>query len=126
MKRGPDQRLSESDEDCLSYRWQARLGWRPCDPFFPFGLFEAAGLEEGEGDHGHQAMSVQANPRSPFEMVEAETGFQFPVVVLDAPPDLPEPDQLGDRRGLGEGGEPVVGGLGGVVGPFDEEPAFGQ
>ena len=37
-------------------------GGGPVTLFFPSRCFEAAGLEEGEGDHRHQAMSVQACP----------------------------------------------------------------
>jgi ATP-dependent DNA helicase RecG len=68
--------LSGADEEFLTVR--APRGWRPCeevenglpygghallwrrspDSFFPSRCFEAAGLEEGIGDHGHQGVSV--------------------------------------------------------------------
>jgi hypothetical protein len=37
---------------------------------------EAAGLEEEEGDHGHQGVAMEALPGSPFEVIEAELLFQ--------------------------------------------------
>ena len=40
--------------------------------FFPSRGLEAAGLEEGIGDHGHQGVSVQPEPGSAFEVVEAK------------------------------------------------------
>ena len=54
-------RSCEEVEDGLPDGRHARLWWRPRDSFFPSRCFEAAGLEEGEGDHRHQAMSVQAS-----------------------------------------------------------------
>ena len=47
-------------------------GGGPPTSFFPSRCFEAAGLEEGVGDHRHQRVSVQTGPRSTFEVVEAE------------------------------------------------------
>lgn len=40
--------------------------------FFPPRCFEAAGLQEGVGDHRHQGVSVQARPGPALEMVEPE------------------------------------------------------
>ena len=37
-------------------------GGGPPTLFFPSRCFDAAGLEESEGDHRHQAMSVQPGP----------------------------------------------------------------
>jgi hypothetical protein len=57
---------------------------------------------------------------------------QFAVVVLDPPADLGQSDQLGQRRVLGQGREPVVGGLGGLGRPVGQQPhrrqraVFGQ
>lgn len=42
-------------------------------------------------------MAVPAGERSAFEMVEAERRLQLPVVVLDAPPQLRQPDQVPAR-----------------------------
>jgi hypothetical protein len=51
--------LRECEECC----WRmARMWWRSCDSFPPFRRFEGLGLEEGEGDHRHQAMPVQPCP----------------------------------------------------------------
>src|ERR1700690_758637 len=40
--------------------------------FFPSRCFEAAGLEEGIGDHGHQGVSGESGPGSTFEVIEAK------------------------------------------------------
>ena len=40
--------------------------------FFPSRCFEAAGLEEGIGDHRHERVAVQAMPGSAFEVVKAK------------------------------------------------------
>ena len=37
-------------------------GGGPAVLFFPLGLLEALGLQEGQGDHGHQRVSVQPLP----------------------------------------------------------------
>src|SRR5699024_12415138 len=58
------------------------------------------------------------------EVVQAEAVFEFAVVVLDAPADLSEPDEVGDRSLGRKGGSPGVGGLVRVGGPFDQQPAF--
>jgi hypothetical protein len=60
--RACGRRLIELDQNGLSDCWQAglrRWSWRP---FFPARCFQAAGLEEGEGDHGHQRVSMEALP----------------------------------------------------------------
>lgn len=48
----------------MACRTAGKLGFGggPAILFPPFGLLEAEGLEEGEGDHGHQCVSVQALP----------------------------------------------------------------
>lgn len=47
-------------------------GGGPGTLFFPRRGLEAAELKERVGDHRHQGMSVQADPGSPFEMVQPE------------------------------------------------------
>jgi hypothetical protein len=46
----------------------------------------------GGGDEGDVA--VPAGPGAAFEVVEAESGFQFAVVVFDAPAGFAEADQV--------------------------------
>lgn len=46
---------------CLIFGRLGRSGG-PAILFLPFGLLEAEGLKEGEGDHGHQRVSMQAFP----------------------------------------------------------------
>jgi hypothetical protein len=51
-------------------------------------------------------------------VVHAEAVIEFPVVVLDAPADLGQPDEFFGRGVLGEIGQPVIGGLVRFGGPF--------
>ena len=53
--------------------------------FFPSRGLEAAGLEEGVSDHGHQGGPVQPNPGSAFEVVEAEFFLQLLMRLLADP-----------------------------------------
>jgi hypothetical protein len=48
----------------MAWRTAGRLGCGggPEILFFPFGLFEPPGLEEGERDHAHEAVPVQSLP----------------------------------------------------------------
>ena len=71
-------------------------------------------------------MAVPAGVGAAFEVVEAEAGFEFWVVVFDAPADLGQADEFGQGNVVVEVGEPVVGGFGGVVGPLGEQPTGGQ
>ena len=71
-------------------------------------------------------VAVPAGEGAAFEVVQAEAGFQFAVVVLDPPADLGQPDELGDRGVFGQVGQPVVGGLVGFGGPFGQQPALRQ
>jgi hypothetical protein len=68
-------RLGEIVEDGLPDGWQAWLRWRSLAPFFRPGDGQAARLEKGECHHGHQGMAMQSDPRSSFEMIEAEFIF---------------------------------------------------
>lgn len=54
-------------------RIASKLGFGGSPAFFsPVGLPETEGLEEGEGDHGHERVSVQPFPRSALEVIQAE------------------------------------------------------
>ena len=58
MGASPGWRPCEEVEDGLPDGRHARLWRRSPNSFFPSRCFEAAGLEEGVGDHGHQGVSV--------------------------------------------------------------------
>ena len=45
--------------------------------FFPSRCFEAAGLEEGVGDHRHQRVSMKSGPGSTFEVVEPKLLLEY-------------------------------------------------
>ena len=78
----------------------------------------------GGGDEG--GVVVPAGPGAALEVVESESGFQFPVVVFDAPADFGQAHEFLEGCVGVEGGEPVVGGFFCAGGPFGEQPAFGQ
>lgn len=52
-------------------------------------------LEEGEGDHGHQGVAVQAAPRAAFEVAEAEFLLHLLVGLLTDPAHLKRRRQMG-------------------------------
>ena len=81
---------------------------------------------EGLGEGGEGDVAVPAGERAALEVVQAEAGLQFPVVMLDPPPDLGQPDEFPDRGVFGQGGQPVVSRLVRFGRPFGQEPAFGQ
>jgi hypothetical protein len=76
---------------------------------------------------GHEGdVVVPARPGTPFEVVQAQAVFEFAVVVLDAPADLGQTDQVGDGSVGRQVGQPVVSRCVGVGGPLDQQPAVGQ
>jgi hypothetical protein len=66
----------------------------------------------GGGDEG--GVVVPAQPGAAFEVVEAESGFEFAVVAFDALTHFGQADEFGGGGVGGQGGQPVVGGFGGV------------
>src|SRR3989449_8378631 len=58
-------------------------------------------------------------------MIETELVFQFEVVAFDAPTQLRQAHELGQRRIGRQRGQPELGGCRFVARPFDEEPLFG-
>jgi hypothetical protein len=73
--------------------------------FFPPHFFEATMLKEGESDHRHQRMPVEALPGSPLEVVEAEFLFQLLVGLLANPSRLDgrgQSAQVSRSRQIGE------------------------
>jgi hypothetical protein len=67
-------------------------------------------------------VAVPAGERAAFEVVQAEAGLELAVVVFDPPANLRQTDEFGQRGVIVHVGQPVVGGLVGVGGPFDEQP----
>ena len=65
---------------------------------------------------------VEASPTSPLVMTETDLLLQVLVVPFDAPAQLGEIDQLGERGVFRQGREPVLRRLLLVLGPFDQEP----
>jgi hypothetical protein len=55
-------RLAELDQDRLPDGGQGRLRRRARASFFPTRCPEAAGLQEGQRDHAHECVSVEALP----------------------------------------------------------------
>jgi hypothetical protein len=81
----PGRRPCEEVKDSLPDGRHARLGRRPADSFFSSRCFEAAGLEDGIGDHGHQGVSVQPGPGSAFKVVKAELLLELLMRLLTDP-----------------------------------------
>lgn len=63
---------------------------------------------------------LPAEPGVSFEVVESERGFEFSVVVFDAPADLGQACEVFERCAGIEGGYPVVGGFDCPGGSFGE------
>lgn len=55
-------KLAELDQYYPSVGRQGPLRRRARTPFLPTRSFEAAALEEGEHDHGHQGLAVKSLP----------------------------------------------------------------
>src|SRR3990172_7637445 len=62
--------------------------------------------EEGVGEGDERHVVVPAPEGASLEVVEAERVLELPVVVLDAPAELREPHELGERGGGGGGAGP--------------------
>ncbi|GGQ85568.1 hypothetical protein GCM10010250_65970 [Streptomyces althioticus] len=58
--------------------------------------------------------------------VQAQAVLEFAVVVLDAPADLGQTDQICDRGAGWQVAQPVVGGRLGLFRLLDQQPAVGQ
>src|SRR3982751_2298049 len=65
---------------------------------------------------------MEAAPAASLVVPAAELLFQLLVIALDEPEKLGESDQAIDRGGRREGGQPVFGGLGIALRPFDQQP----
>ena len=73
--------------------------------FSPPRCFEAAVLQEGEGEHRHERMAVETLPGSPFEVIEAKFLFQLLMGLLANPSCLDggrQGTQTGRCRQIGE------------------------
>src|SRR5512136_470580 len=77
-------------------------GGGPPTLFFPPRLLEAAGLEEGISDHGHQSMSVQADPGSTLVVIEAEFLLELLMRLFTDPPAFDRGGKLREARVCGQ------------------------
>ena len=68
---------------------------------------------------------VKTAPASSFVMTKSEFLLEFFVVALDDPAMFRYAHQIFQLGGLGQSGEPVLGRLGFLAGPLDEEPFLG-
>ena len=69
---------------CLTAGMLGR-GGGPETLFFPSRCFEAAGLEEGVGDHRHECVTMKALPGPALEVIKAKLFFQLLVRLLADP-----------------------------------------
>ena len=75
-------------------------GGGPGTLFFPSRGLEAAGLQEGAGDHRHQGVSVKAGPGPALEVVEAKLVLELLMRLFATPSGL---DGSGERLEAGVG-----------------------
>jgi len=95
----------------MAWRTAGRLGpgGGPSGAFFPPSRrCETSVLEEGEGDHSHERMPVQARPRATLEVVEAEFLLELLVSLLTDPTRLDRGREHLQVRVGGQIGEVVL------------------
>src|SRR3954451_13859675 len=69
---------------------------------------------------------MEATPAASFVVPEAQFLFQLLIIALDPPTQFREIDQAIERHVRRDGGQPVFGGLGLTLGPFDRQPLLAQ
>ncbi len=85
----------------------------------PFGDQEAV---SGDAECG---VMVEAAPPAPFIITKAELLFELLIIALDPPPQFCPVDQPIKGDILGQAGKPILGRLGFVLRPLDQQPLFG-
>src|SRR5918912_3520579 len=65
---------------------------------------------------------MEAAPAAPLVVSQAQFLFQLLVIALDPPAQFGEIDQALEGYVRRDGGQPVFGGLGLTLGPFDQQP----
>ena len=65
---------------------------------------------------------MEAAPAAPFIVSQAQFLFQLLVIALDAPAQFGQIDQAIEGHVRRDGGQPIFGGLGLTLGPFDQQP----
>src|SRR5436305_2091401 len=65
---------------------------------------------------------MEAAPAAPFIVSQAQFLFQLLIIALDAPAQFRQIDQALEGHVRRDGGQPVFGGLGLTLGPFDQQP----
>src|SRR5512144_627281 len=65
---------------------------------------------------------MEAAPAASLVVPQAEFLFQLLVIALDPPAQFGQIDQAIERHVRRDGGEPILGGLGLALGPFDQQP----
>src|SRR5580692_11133495 len=67
---------------------------------------------------------MKAAPPAPFIITEAEFLLELLIIALDPPSQLCQVDQAIEGDVLGQGGKPILGRLGFVLRPLDQQPLF--
>ena len=65
---------------------------------------------------------MEAAPAAPFIVSQAQFLFELLVIALDAPAQFRQIDQAIEGHVRRDGGQPILGGLGLALGPFDQQP----
>src|SRR5512138_654591 len=87
-----------------------------------WGEKRSAEREEAVCHRAEAGVVVEAAPRSPLEVIEAELLLHLLVVALDAPAQLGCADEILERGADGQGREPELGRLLLALRPRAEEP----
>src|SRR3989304_3925813 len=67
-------------------------------------------------------MMMEPPPPAALEMIEPELVLELLIVALDAPAQLGEPNEVGDRRRRRQRRQPILRGLRFASRPFDQQP----
>jgi len=70
-------------------------------------------------------MMVETAPPAPFIITKAEFLLELLLIAFDPPPQFGQVDQTIEGDILGQGGKPILGRLGFVFRPLDQQPFFG-
>src|SRR6266852_8836619 len=69
-------------------------------------------------------MMMETGPAAPLVVPEPDLLLELLVIALDAPAHFGDVDQMAEWNVLVQGCEPILGGLGLALGPFDQQRLF--
>src|SRR5580698_5928187 len=81
-------------------------------------------IKKAVGGDAECGVMVEAAPPAPFIIAEAEFLLELLIIALDPPSQLCQIDQTIEGGIFGQSGKPILGRLGFVFRPLDQEPLF--